>query len=527
MSSLRSGIVVAFLTLVSRITGLLRELVIANMFGSSAIGDAVQIAIKLPNLLRRILGEGALATTFVPIYTRTLQEKALAQSDESVKFITQIFVLLSGILLIISCTMYYFLPQIVVALAPGFQNIDNKFDFTVLICEYTLPYTMLICLSALIGSVCNSHRHFAIFAGVPVVLNFAIVFALLRVEYATNEEAAINVAKSVTIAGIIQLAAMLIYTKIFKIKLFNSNFVKISQQEVAGSNIGTFFKNIVPAVISSSIGQINLFISQAIASFIPGAISILSYAERIYQFPLSIIGVCFGTILLPSLSRAYGSKKAEEALDIQTKSVLLGLFLAIASTCGIVALSHPIIHIIYFRGAFTAADTNMTADAMSGFVLGLPAFILTKIIAPIFYANLNVKTPTQVSVITIILNIIFNIVFMKLWGHVGIALGTTLAAWCNVAILITMLQRHKIKFINDSIYGGIMHLMVIGMGMGGVVYGLSLYLSEYIYNFGLMTSIFVLLFIIAIGFIVYVAGCLLYKPFLVMGKEFMQKRKGR
>ncbi len=417
----RSSIIVAFFTLISRIFGLARELFIASLFGANDTADGVNIAFKLPNLFRRIFGEGALSSAFIPIFN----EKILESDAKARKFSGKIFTILLISLVLIVGLMQIFMTSVMFIIAPGFTG--EKLELTILLCRITMPYLICISIASLFGSILNSLKRFASFAFIPVILSLSVIFGTLIL----NKQGIaypISVSLSVLVAGLLQVAFMLYC--IIKARMTFSLSLNLGCGDVR-----RFLANMWRTTIGSGATQLHLFFSQSIASFIPGAVSTLAYADRIYQFPLSIIGITFSTILLPELSKIYKQNDLTQALNVQNKAIKIGLTLSIPAAIGIIMLSHPIIHIIYERGAFTAEDTIKTARAIAVFSFGLPAFVLSKILTPIFYASGDTKTPLRITINSLIINSILNLVLMIPFGYLGIAFGSLIAAWYNVWLL--------------------------------------------------------------------------------------------
>lgn len=418
----KSGLTVAFFTFISRIFGLFRELFIANLFGATSVADAVNVAFKLPNLFRRIFGEGALSIVFVPIFNSRMHESKTAAQ----KFVGETFILLLITVTILVALIEVFMPSLMFIIAPGFYEDKNKFDLTILLCRITLPYLVFISVSALFGAVLNSIGRFAAFAFVPILLNITIIIGTILLQ--SHISSAVSISLSIAIAGVLQVVFMTLALKRSKM-LFPLVF------NVKDKDVKKLVVNMGPATLSSGVQQLNLFLSQSIASFIPGAVSILSYADRIYQFPLSIIGITFGTILLPELSRIYRTNDVDLALKVQNKAIKSSLLLSLPATFGIIALSHPIIHVIYEHGAFSPEDTLKTAQTISAFAFGLPAFVLSKVLMTIFYANHDTATPLKITIYSLLANTLLNLLLMIPFDHVGIALGSSIAAWYNVWLL--------------------------------------------------------------------------------------------
>lgn len=464
---LRSGFIVAIYTFLSRILGLAREVFIADMFGAGSTADSVNVAFKLPNLFRRIFAEGALASVFVPMFSAKLVES----KGEAEKFASKIFWLLLGSLAILTGLMQYFMPYLMIIIAPGFHGSVEKFNLTILLCRITMPYLIFISLAALMGGMLNSVKKFWPFAFAPVLFNVFIIAGTMGMDgYIDKPEA---VSYSVILCGIAQVIFMAVCTR-------NAGFTLKSPQifHTNDWDVTKLLRLMIPATISSSALQLNIFISQSIASFIPGAVSILSYAERIYQFPLSIIGIAFGTVLLPELSKLYKAGDKTATVTTQNNAIKFALLLSIPCTIGIMMLSKEIIHLIYERGAFTSEDTAKTSAAMSAFTAGLPAFILTKIFTPIFYANHDTKTPMKITIYALSFNTIANIILMQFMGAMGIALGSSIAAWYNVWLLIKYAKNHGYFSITPDTKSFVIKILLCSTLMGLVIYMVSRWIGD-------------------------------------------------
>ncbi|WP_323738888.1 murein biosynthesis integral membrane protein MurJ [Candidatus Trichorickettsia mobilis] len=493
----RSGIIVAFFTLLSRIFGLARELFIASMFGTSYLADSINVAFKLPNLFRRIFGEGALSAVFIPIFN----EKLLHSSAAARKISGEIFTLLLLTLITLVVLMEIFMPSIVLILAPGFHKNLEKFELTILVCRITIPYVIFISATALLGGILNSVKQFAAFAFAPIILSVTVIIGTLILQQYISSPIAISIA--VVIAGILQILFMLYF-------VFKANLSFPLTINIHDSDVKKFLLNMIPATLSSGVYQLNLFISQSIASFIPGAVSILSYADRIYQFPLSIIGITFGTILLPELSKIYKINDLKKAYQLQNKAIKAGLFLSIPASLGIILLSEPIIHIIFERGAFLADDTIKTAQAISAFAIGLPAFVLSKIFMPIFYANNDTKTPLKITIYSLTINTILNLLLMLFFDHIGIALGSSIAAWYNVWLLHKYGKvYHVVPFTSKKIMIFTLKLLFSALSMSLIILIINHYYGSYFYHESLLIKSLTLSATIITGALVFFISSLI------------------
>ncbi|KJV93109.1 integral membrane protein MviN [Rickettsia amblyommatis str. Darkwater] len=482
----RSGIVVAFFTLISRIFGLVREQFIASLFGSTPMGDSINVAFKLPNLFRRIFAEGALSSVFIPIYN----EKMLISKKAANNFSGEVFTLLLLTLIVIIALMQIFMPQLMLFIAPGFHGKKEKFELTVFLCRITIPYLIFVSLTALLGGILNSVKKFAAFAFAPVILSICVIIFTLTFDHYI--ESTISISLSLIMAGILQVSFMFVC-----VKRADLNFPIIFNP--SDPDVKKLLINMGPATISSGIQQLNLFISQSIASFIEGAISILSYADRIYQFPLSIIGTSFSTILLPELSKIYKSNDIVAAKKIQNNAIRMGLLLSLPATFGIIILSHPIINIIYERGIFTSQDTTNTAEAISAFALGLPAFILAKILTPIFYANGDTKAPLKITLFSIIINTGMNLLLMDSLKHIGIAVGTSIAAWYNLGLLYSYTTKQNKLHIEAGIKLFCGKILLCCTLMSIIIALIKHYYLEYFYSEYLLIKVCMLGSTIAVG----------------------------
>lgn len=496
---LKSGLIVAFFTLLSRLFGLARELFIAATFGSSAIADCVNVAFKFPNFFRRIFGEGALSAVFIPIFN----EKLIASKQQARIFSGEIFTLLLLALIIITILMQIFMPYLMFIVAPGFVAEDSKYELAILLCRITMPYMIFVSITALFGGILNSVGKFAAFAFVPILMNISVIAVTmaLRKEDVAPEY---GVAISLLVAGILQVSFM--FFCIYKNGLsFPLSF------NPKDKDVNKLMRNMGPATLSSGTQQLNLFISQSIASFIPGAVSILSYADRLYQLPLALIGITFGTILLPELSKIYSSGNFDKANFLQNRATQLGFLISMPATIGLFILSHPIIHLIFERGEFTSSDTALTANALAVFSLGLPAYVLAKILIPIFYANQDTKTPFYISVKSLIANISLNILLMIPFGYLGIAAGSSIAAWYNVHLLNKHAKKYGSYKLTAQTYTILTKVTICSVLMGAFVYFASKQIGSYFYSDSSAMKIISVLGTIAVAGTIYTGTIFAFK----------------
>ncbi len=490
MALFRSSLTVAFFTLVSRIFGLGRELFIAFIFGATPMADSVNVAFKLPNLFRRIFGEGALSIVFIPIFNAKLIESRSAAGY----FTGTIFTILLLILVIIVILMQIFMPSLMFIIAPGFYDDLEKFNLTVTLCRITMPYLVFISITALLGGILNSVKRFAAFAFSPVILSVSVI--LITILLQPYLQPSISVSLSLLVAGGLQVIFM--FFCVIRARLtFPLIFDPFNR------DVKKFLFNMGPAALSAGVQQLNLFISQSIASFIEGAISILSYADRIYQFPLSLIGITFSTILLPELSQIYRTNNVARITKIQNNAIKISLLLSLPAACGIIVLAQPIIHIIYERGAFSSEDTLKTAGTISIFALGLPAFVLAKILMSILYANHDTKTPLKITLYSLLANTLLNIILMIPFSHLGIALGSSIAAWYNISLLYIYTKKYWYFPIDSPLCFFVGKIILSCQGMIGVIWIMKHYYFAYYFSPILWVKSLMLAMTIVIGIAVY------------------------
>ncbi|TVQ83499.1 MAG: murein biosynthesis integral membrane protein MurJ [Micavibrio sp.] len=415
-------------TMLSRLAGFLRDMLTAIIMGAGPLTDAFFVALKLPNFFRRITAEGAFSAAFVPVFSGKL---AADGRQEAMGFARNAQAMMLTILLPFAALIVVAMPLVVPLIAPGFVTEDNgRYDLAVELARITFPYMVLISLVALLGGVMNAFDRFAPFAAMPLFFNLALIAALLYAA-AGGETAspAHAMAWGVLAAGVMQLLWMMFQS------LRAGAFVGLARPRMTPEMKKTFAL-MGPGILGAGIAQINLFIDMILASFLPaGAISYLYYADRLYQFPLSIIGISIGVALLPMLARAIKSENHGEGQRLFSQALSAGALLALPAAAGLAMLAAPIISALFEYGKFTAEDTLMSARALQAYALALPAFIAVKIFSAASFAAEDTKTPVRYAIIGSLVNIVFSILLLIPLGHVGIALATAIGAWVNALLL--------------------------------------------------------------------------------------------
>ena len=379
MNLLSSTSVFSFFTLISRVLGYLRDILIAIFLGTSIFADAFFVAFRIPNTFRRLFAEGTFNAAFIPSYTSAKIE----DKKKGKKFADDILSSLFLILILIVTLVEIFTPVLIYIIAPGFLDDDIKFNLAVELTRITFPFLLFVSLSSFFAGILNSNNKFAAAAAAPIILNVTLIISL-TLSFIFSLDYAKQLSYGVTIAGIIQLLFLIYLTKKFYKPSFNFN-LRLS------SKVKFFFKKLLPSILSSGVTQINILVGTIIASFQTGAVSYLYYADRVYQINLAIAGIAVGTVSLPILSKAFKMKNINKISNIQNKSFELSLLFSIPASLGIILASNEIVNALFGYGSFSLNDVKMTALALKFFGYGVPAFALIKILSNFFLQEITLK----------------------------------------------------------------------------------------------------------------------------------------
>lgn len=459
----RAAGVVGISTLASRILGFVRDMVVALLFGAGLGSDAFFVAMRVPNLLRRLFAEGSLSIAFVPVFTDVLgrkgKEEAFAMAGSAVRLLSTILVavVLLGILLS---------PVIVRVMAPGFADSPEKLALTVTLTRIMFPYLFFICMVALSMGILNVLGHFAAPALAPVLLNVAIIFSAAVISPRLGQPS-MGLAVGVLIGGVLQLALQVpfLVKKGFrfwrKAPLYHPDLAKV------GRLMG-------PAVLGAAVYQINIVVGTLLASLLPeGSVSYLYYADRLVQFPLALFALSTATAVLPTLSRQAVARDMEGLRDTFGYGMKLILFITIPAMTGLIVLREPIVRLLLQRGAFDASATKLTAEALLCYGVGLWAFSAVRIVVSVFYALGDTKTPVRTAVISIAFNVLFALLLMGPLSHSGLALATSLASVINLGLLACALKEKVGDVGWARIAGSAVKTLAASAVMGGAVILLS------------------------------------------------------
>ena len=472
MNLLSSASVFSFFTLISRILGYLRDILIAIFLGASIFADAFFVAFRLPNTFRRLFSEGTFNAAFIPSYTSAKVE----DKKKGKKFADDILSSLIIILFFIVTLVEIFTPYLIYIIAPGFLDDQIKFNLVVELTRITFPFLLFVSLSSFFAGILNSNNKFAAAAAAPIILNIILIVSLI-LSYKLGLDYTRLLSYGVTLAGIIQLLFLIYVTKKYYKPTFNFS-LKLS------SKVKFFFKKLLPSILSSGVTQINILVGTIIASFQSGAVSYLYYADRVYQINLAIAGIAVGTVSLPALSKAFKTKNAKKISDIQNKSFELSLLFSIPASFGLIISSKEIVNALFGYGSFTINDVEMTAAALKFFGYGVPAFALIKILSNFFFARDNTKTPFYISTFIVFLNILISVSFFNKIGFIIIPIATSISTWAGVLIYLYLLSRKKILLLRNQLMMNFTKILISTIAMSLVLlFSLSKYANYLDYNY--------------------------------------------
>lgn len=495
MAFYRSFTTVSGFTFISRILGYVRELLIAMFIGAGPLSDVFFLALKLPNLFRRLFAEGAFNVAFVPIFSELYHHSY----EKAVQFVQHAFSYLVSIVFLLVIFFEIFMPWLMMLIAPGFMESTGKFELSILYARITFPYIFFISLTAFMSGILNTLDRFAASTAAPILLNTNAIVALLLFS-ATPALASEALTWSVPISGICQ--AFWVYLACQR-QAFHIRWVRPR----LSPEVRKLFRKMIPGILGAGVYQFNLLVSDIIASFIPSGISYLSFSDRINQLPLSIIGATMGTVMLPLLTKIFRSKDKNAGLTAQNQALMVSFYLSLPAAVALFILAHPVISLLYQHGRFTPEAAQATAACLGAFVIGLPAYVMVKVLSNNFFARGNTKTPVYVACGTILLNIVLNIIFSQMWSYVGIAVATSIAYWANIFTLFLLLKHEKYFIITKELVVTFIKIIINCTIMGGCLYFLKIYFFVELK----MLPWVGLLVMIPTGLIIYLGGSHLLK----------------
>ena len=502
MNLIKSTGTFSFFTLISRILGYCRDLLIAIYLGSGPIADAFFVAFRIPNTFRRLFSEGTFNAAFVPSYSSQL----VLGKNKSQIFANKIFNLLLISLLLIILIIEIFMPTFIFIIAPGFTENSDKLNLTISLTRITFPFLLFVSLSSFFSAILNSHNKFAAAAAAPIILNIFLILTLLFQSY-LNDQLVYYLSYAVTIAGIAQLVLLLFFIRKFFFPNITLNF-KIDKK------VKIFFNKLLPSIFSSGVTQINILVGTIIASFQASAVSYLYYADRIYQINLAIAGIAIGTVLLPNLSKHIQSKNKKKINFIQTKSLELCLFLSLPATAALLIASEEITSSLFGYGSFDAVSVKNSAIALFYFALGLPAFSIIKIFSSFLFARHNTRMPFYFSLFSVFINIAISLYFFNKIGFIIIPIATTISSWFNAIILFIYLINKKYFLINMNLLKSLLKIILSTVLTSFVFSILIKFFSENL-TYESEYKLIAIIFLAILTFIIYILISLVTKAFKI------------
>lgn len=503
MKLYRAFATVGGLTLVSRVLGFLRDILFAWAFGAGWVADAFNVAFRFPNLFRRLFGEGAFNSAFIPLFAKELEgkgrEEARAFAEEAMSGLVAVLVALTIVAILA-------MPWLMYLLAPGFSATPEKFDLAVLLTQITFPYLLCMSLVALFSGVLNTFGKFVESSSVSIVLNLtltAAIFIGFALGYHNEPEGGIVQAIGVFVAGVLQLWLLID-------GLRRNNFTLKLRRPRMTDGMRRLITLGIPGVIAGGVTQLNIMIGTVIASQEPGAVSQLYYADRLYELPLAIVGIAIGVVLLPDVARQLRAGNHAGVLDSQNRSLEFAMLLTVPAAVALAVVPIPIVKVLFERGAFTAADTANTAAVLSVFALGLPAFVMIKVFSPAYFAREDTKTPMRYAVASLIANTLGSIALFFLFRKIGwlpqlgIAVATTLGGWLNAGLLWATLVKRGHFAIDRRMARAFATIVLSSVVMGAALVAAAHYLgSQFAPDRGFLVHVLALAILVGTGLAVY------------------------
>lgn len=457
---IKSTLTTGGMTLLSRLTGFLRDAILARFIGTGIAADAFFVAFRIPNFLRRVFGEGAFSQAFIPVFS---EYKTRGDPTEIRGFIDHVAGILGAVLFVLTLIGIVAAPLIVMGLAPGFVATPDKYAMTVAMLRITFPYLLFISLVAMAAGILNTHGRFSIPAFTPVFLNLSLIgTALWLAPHLAKPVMAL--AWGVFIAGVVQL--------LFQVPFLRRlGLLPRPRLALHDEGVRRVFRLMVPAIFGVSIAQINLLVDTLLASFlVTGSVSWLYYSDRLLEFPMGVFGVALGTVILPNLSQKHARKSKVEFSQTLDWALRWALLIGVPAMVGLVVLAGPMLTTLFQYGKFGAHDVEMARRSLIAFALGLPAFILIKILAPGYYARQDMKAPVRIGVIALLANIAFNLMLVWPLAHAGLALATTLSGCLNASLLLVGLRRKGVYQPMPGWGRFLLRIAVAATAMGMLLY---------------------------------------------------------
>jgi len=484
MNLIASTSTFGFFTLISRILGYVRDILIAIFLGTSLFADAFFVAFRLPNTFRRLFAEGTFNAAFIPSYAGELTE----DKEKADNFAKNVFNLLFIILLFLVLMAEIFMPKLIFLIAPGFYKDPEKLKLAVELSRITFPFLFFVSLASFFAAILNSFNKFAVAAAAPIILNVILIVSLF-ISRSFNLSDVLTLSYAVSLAGLFQLFILLFFVR--------KNFKPILTLKIKiDEKTKFFFRKLLPSIFSSGVTQINILIGTIIASFQAGAVSYLYYADRVYQINLAIAGIAVGTVMLPELSKHVKNNNSDKINDLQNRALEFCLFLSIPAAIALVLASTEIITSLFGYGSFDKVSVINTSIALTFFAFGVPAFSILKIFSNFFFARNDTKTPFYLSVVSVTLNIAISLSLFSRFGFIIIPIATSISSWINVFMHYYFIKKRELHIFDSKFIYKFPRIILSVVVMGIVLYSmLGFYSDKFDYN---QSWKFIYLFIIVI-----------------------------
>lgn len=482
MRLLRSSAVVGLFTMASRILGFARDILIAAVLGTGPVAEAFFVALRFPNLFRRLFAEGAFNAAFVPLYARTLEGEGEDKARQLLREILSVMIMALSLFVVVSIIA---MPWLMYVIAPGFAIDEDglRLNLAILFTQITMPYILLMSVTAMMGGVLNSHDRFIAAAAAPILLNIVLISILAYAmrdagislsDALTNEPVEVENAErfglylciGVTISGLLQALFLFVGCRRIGVKL------SLIRPRIT-PGVRRLIVLGVPGAIAAGVTQINIIVSQQIASFQDGAVALLYYADRLYQLPLGVIGIAMGVALLPALSKRLRADDNQGAANAMNRALEISMALTLPAAVAMLVMPNFLVSGLFQRGEFDAMDVTGTALAVQAFAVGLPAFVLIKVFAPGFFAREDTRTPMRFAAISMLVNVVAGIaLFIAIksyypdFGHVGLAAATSLAGWINAILLMIALRKSGGLEMDARLRNRLPRIVIAAAGMG-------------------------------------------------------------
>ncbi|HWL58775.1 MAG TPA: murein biosynthesis integral membrane protein MurJ [Paracoccus sp. (in: a-proteobacteria)] len=485
-------------TLASRLVGFIRDVMIAAYLGTGPVAQAYLVAFTLPNMFRRFFAEGAFNTAFVPMFAKRLEA-----NDNPRGFAEEAFSGLFSVVLVVSVIAHLAMPWLVLAMAAGFVG-DERFDLAVIYGRICFPYILFISLTALLSGLLNAGGRFMAAAAAPVLMNFILIAAMLLADR-NGWDMGLAMAWSTPISGIAQLLCVWWAAK-------RMGFPLRLRRPRLSPDMRRLLAVAAPAVLAGGVVQINLLVGRQVGSFYDGAIAWLTNADRLYQLPLGVVGIAIGIVLLPDISRRLKAGDAGGGRHAYNRAAEFALFLTVPAAVALVIASYPLISVLFKRGAFLEADVGPTALALAIYGLGLPAFVLQKVLQPLYFAREDTRSPFRFAIWSMVVNVIVALGLAPLIGFSAAAWGTTIAGWIMAAQLWRGTRAYgEAAEIDDRLRHRLPRIVLASAVMGVATWGVMAGLGDRLYQPG--TRYMALLVLVASGVAAYGIAAMLLGAF--------------